>query len=335
MTAAVEISERHPIVVGVDGSEGAAAALRYAAREARRLDAGLRLVHVAPDLAPLVAMYPVAYRLPPVEAERAGRRLLSDAVKELGDDWPPGRVETSLVLGSAVDGLVNAARHAPLLVLGDQRRPVLDRLVTGSVLAAVAGRATVPVVAVPADWSPQAEHGRVVVGVKWCEDSEGLVRRAFEIARERAATLVLLHAWELPTLYDEVIASQVDEELWSAEARTQLQRLADSVRDDYPGVALELRVEHGQPARVLTDAIAEADLILLARRPHAFPWGHLGGTGRAVLREGTCPIEVLPPAVEPVGLEDLLLEEQGVMEKGKGSPTPGSDAATSASLDLG
>jgi nucleotide-binding universal stress UspA family protein len=55
---------------------------------------------------------------------------------------------------------------------------------------------------------------------------------------------------------------------------------------------------HGQPAQVLRDASASADLVLIARRRHAFPVGHLGGTARALLRESLAPVMVLPPAEE-------------------------------------
>lgn len=75
-------------------------------------------------------------------------------------------------------------------------------------------------------------------------------------------------------------------------------------------------VRHAHPARAIVEASAHADLVLLARRPHAFPGGHLGGTARAVLRESSCPVEILPPAAEPPGLDGLVLEAEGEAIKG-------------------
>jgi nucleotide-binding universal stress UspA family protein len=47
---------------------------------------------------------------------------------------------------------------------------------------------------------------------------------------------------------------------------------------------------------VLRDASVGAELMVIARRRHAFPVGHLGGTARALLRESLAPVMVLPPA---------------------------------------
>jgi nucleotide-binding universal stress UspA family protein len=69
-----------------------------------------------------------------------------------------------------------------------------------------------------------------------------------------------------------------------------------------PGVETEVRLVHGQPARVVVEASSEADLLVITRRPHLLPYGHLGGTGRAILRETRCPTVVLPPAAERVEL---------------------------------
>ena len=75
---------------------------------------------------------------------------------------------------------------------------------------------------------------------------------------------------------------------------------------------------------------AGCDLILLARRAHAFPSGHLGATGRALLRSAQCPVEVLPPATEPLDVEPLAAERPGP-RSGPGTKVP----ATSGPTDVG
>ena len=115
--------------------------------------------------------------------------------------------------------------------------------------------------------------------------------------------------------YAHIVHARVDLEEWSERARRAIDRSLSGLRDAYPDVPVETRVLHGQPARVLQRLSAEADLLLLARRHRAFPLGHLGGTARALLREGECPVEVVPPADEPTDLTDLVLEQAGAREK--------------------
>jgi nucleotide-binding universal stress UspA family protein len=74
-------------------------------------------------------------------------------------------------------------------------------------------------------------------------------------------------------------------------------------------------VIHGQAARRLQQASEQADVLLLARRATAFPFGHLGGTARTLLRHSSCPVAVLPPANEPELRMDLVLEHDGSLEK--------------------
>lgn len=69
---------------------------------------------------------------------------------------------------------------------------------------------------------------------------------------------------------------------------------------------LSRSVSCGQPARVLQQATDGADLLLLARRHGGFPFCHLVGTGRALLRGGHCPVEMVPPANEPSDIADRV-----------------------------
>jgi len=306
------------ILVGVDGSHGSDAAVDYAVAEAYRTGAGVRLVHVLPDVARTAGRYPMAVPMPRFESQRIGHRILRDAVQRTGDLRHRERVVAELLTGGRVQALVHAAQRAQLVVLGDERHSRLDRVLTGSVLTGVAARSTTSVVAVPNTWHPGDEHGRVVVAVKDCQASLGLVRRALDLATDRAATLVLLHAWELPTGYDDMIFTRVDAAEAAAGARAALQALVTQVTGDQPAERcpdVVIRVEHGQPAHVLIEASESADLLVVARRPHAFPLGHLGATGRAVVREAHCPVEVVPPAAEPAGL-GLVLEADGAIDKG-------------------
>lgn len=298
------------IVVGVDGTAGCRAAIAYAAREAERLHVGLTIVHVSPGDTLVGTAYPFSFPLTGSDARAVGHKILAAAADEACAMIGADRVRTELITGPRVAALVKAAEGARAIVLGDQRRSLLDRLVTGTVLGGVATHSTAPVVVVPGEWVP-AGHGVVLAAVKSPEVSAGLIERALGIAADRDARLVLLHAWELPSLYDDMIVPQLDEAAWQEDARAAVVAALESARARHPDldVDVEVRVLHGQSARCIVDASAYADLVLVARRAHTFPLGYLGSTGRTVVRDSRAPVVVLPPARDAVGPRSLAAGE--------------------------
>ncbi|GAB7006656.1 universal stress protein [Nocardioides sp. AN3] len=296
------MTHRDWIAVGVDGSEGSKAAVRWAAREAERAGSRLFLVHAYIGYHAMGSFYSSAYPLTPVEERMLPQNILEEAVKEAERILPRDRMDTSALRADPRRALLQAAAEADLLVLGDERHPALSRLVTSSVVGPIAAHSPVPVVAVPANWEDAPAHGAVIVGIKNDDSSAGLIRHAFELAAARKARLTLLHAWEFLALYDDIIARHSEFPDWEKQTSADLTERADRVARDFPDVAFEVRLVHGQPAQVLVEASSEADLLVITRRPHAFPFGHLGGTGRAVLRETRCATVVLPPTAERLEL---------------------------------
>ncbi len=305
------MTHRDWILVGVNHSAGSSAALRFAAREAKRRGWDLRLVHVIPTYVPLTPLVPLV----PDDLEETGRQIVEAAAAEAKGLLASDRIATAVIDGARVPGLLSAAENARMIVLGHEERSTLERLVTGSTVTGVASRGACPVVIVPAGWEPADEPRPVVAGIKSTQHSQGLLARAFEVADQRGTGVVLVHAWELPQEYDDLITSRVDSRVWAESATRDIEAGLAPLRAEHPDVTVEIRALHGQPARVLQRASEEADLLLLARRPHAFPFGHLGGTGRALLRASRCPVEVLPPAAELVDTGDLVLEESGGMKR--------------------
>ena len=131
------------IVVGVDGSEHAVRALRWAVEEARLRDAELVLVHVATRPSPSPPT-----PAPPGEAEaelaRLSRELVIDealsAVRTEGLT-----VERIALLGHPAQELVAAAEGADLLVVGARGLGGFRGLLLGSVTQHVLAAAVSPV----------------------------------------------------------------------------------------------------------------------------------------------------------------------------------------------
>lgn len=300
-----------PVVAGIDGSGNGAAVVRYAAAEAKRTGSALLLVHVIPDCVAMSAMLPLA----PWELEAKARAIVETAVDVASATLPPDRITTSLLDGARTTCLVRAGDGASQIVLGREARSNLQRVVTGATTIGVAARAACPTIAVPPDWEARPRAGRVVAGIKTTGHSEALLRHAFIAASRLGAELVLMHAWEMPSGYDDLIAGRVAREAWSDALRHEVEQPLAAWRAAFPEVAVHLEVVHGQAARLLRDASGDADLLLLTRRVHGLPGGHLGGTGRLLLRESACPVEVVPLAAGDDLAPDFVLERDGSLLK--------------------
>ena len=69
------------IVVGVDGSDGSAAAIRYGADRAYESGRGLHLVHVAPVFIPLSGAVPLGTPYMPQDFDSIGQAVLGESVE--------------------------------------------------------------------------------------------------------------------------------------------------------------------------------------------------------------------------------------------------------------
>ena len=140
---------RPEIVVGLDESDSARAALRWAADEAVRTASGLRAVHA------LSWPFGAEHTLP----EDAVRSLSFDDIDELYRSnivriFDAAKPRPDWILqfaqGDAGPVLVRQAAHAAMLVVGTPYHVGLGRLIAGSVAHYCLSHATCPVVAVPA-----------------------------------------------------------------------------------------------------------------------------------------------------------------------------------------
>jgi len=207
----------------------------------------------------------------------------------------PDRVTARVVAGGRVPVILDAAAKARIVVLGSHRASLLHRLAVGSTGAGVASYAPVPVVVVPSDWTPPSAARPIVVAIKRYDDAPiAMIEAALRRAESQHATVRLVHVWDFPEAYGDAIAAMMDFEAWVAGVEARLRTDAAAAFARHPDVHVEVISRYGQPAKVLQELSADAGLLVIGRRPHAFPVGHLGSTGRALLREGRCPVEVLP-----------------------------------------
>lgn len=148
------------IVVGVDGSEGSEAALRFALGEARLRHATLRVVHayvlplseVAPD--PFLLEFP-SVPGPELEAiaedlDKGAKSLIDAAIDRLLAGSQAGvPLERVAIEGSPSASLIDQAGGADLLVVGSRGHGRVHGLLLGSVSQQCVSHAPCPVAIVP------------------------------------------------------------------------------------------------------------------------------------------------------------------------------------------
>jgi nucleotide-binding universal stress UspA family protein len=138
------------VVVGIDDSDGARAALTWAARYAATTASRLRVVHVyAFDIAWIDAYHEM---IPQWEAHarEVAEETAARVVDEVLDDGSrPGSIEVAAIEGSAGRVLHDEARGAALLVVGRRGRGGFAGLLLGSVSQRLAQHSPCPIVIVP------------------------------------------------------------------------------------------------------------------------------------------------------------------------------------------
>ena len=139
------------IVVGVDHSDGAKAALRFALEEARLRQATLRVVHAWQFGYIRTAGFEGS--LPAVGGEldefrRGATAALDETLRDVGAETDGVAIERRVDQGSAAAVLVEESRGADLLVVGSRGHGGFAQLLLGSVSQQCAQHAFCPVVIV-------------------------------------------------------------------------------------------------------------------------------------------------------------------------------------------
>lgn len=300
------------IVVGVDGSRDADAALRWAVGEAwlrgDRLDTVLAW---APDDCPR-EVRERAYAPGSHSVEGAALRVLQDSVARARDPRRPVPVTERAVYADAAEALLSASSTADLLVVGLRGSRRLHRYLVGSVTAACLHEATRPVVVVRAGTASAADAASaagtastadtdsaatapVVVGVDGSATSLNALRWAAAEAVLHAAPLHVVHAW-LPTLGLH-LGQHADTDREAIE-RTVRQALDDHVRAglaEVPDIDVDIRLALGGSATTLLTAAAAARLLVLGSRgAGGFTGLLLGATAHQCVHHAHCPVVVVP-----------------------------------------
>jgi nucleotide-binding universal stress UspA family protein len=281
-----------PVVAGVDGSESALRAVRWAALEAARRRAPLRLVAAVPS-APATAQFAYSGTGPDPRDVllRQARRHLAHAAQAAADAAPGSAPAQEVLDGFPIPRLIEESRSAQLVALGDRGLGGVTGLLVGSVAFALAAQGACPVVVVRG--RTEAADGPVIIGVDGSRVSEAALAFAFESAALRRAPLLAVHVW-WDLLLDPVTFPSLD---WDAMAERERAELAERLAgwgEKYPDVAVERLVARDHPARVLAEQSERAQLLVVGSRGRGGVSGLvLGSVSHAVLHRSACPVAVV------------------------------------------
>lgn len=282
------------VVVGVDGSKEALAAVDLAAAEAAWHARPLRIVHgfIWPYMH--VPLGPSEIGPPEGGLRHQADRLVDEAVARARAAAPGVRVTGEVHTGSGGEVLIECSRTASQIVVGDRGLGAFAGLLLGSVAVHVAAHTACPILISRGTTNPELP---ILVAVDGSPANEAAVGFAFAEANARGVSLVALHVWAHPMssgpgdmqslVYDEAV---VQEE----ETRVLAEALA-GWHDQYPDVPVQRRTVHGRIRRTIIDAAREAQLVVVGARGHGgFTGLLLGSVSQAVLHHSPCPTAIVP-----------------------------------------
>lgn len=260
------------LVVGIDGSQSALDAARWATEEAATSGASLRLVHVI-DSADQVRTDARGLSPGMSAAEVAVRNALS-AVESSESDV---RLETEIVPGKPVQALLEAAGSAVMLCVGARGLIHATQGRIGSTAAALSNAAHCPVVIVRAHRPHSNPRRAVVIEVDDTARGGVVLRRGLEVARHRGAPVRVL----TPSIHADVYAQ------WQRRLAEWQHRFSDLdiISVTGPGAGPHYVSAHAH----------EIQLVVVSRDRRAGIDAFVGAPGHAALRDSDCSIMVCEP----------------------------------------
>ncbi len=277
------------VLVAVDFSEGADAAIEHAAGIARHLGARIVLAHAHLPLDTVLA-----------RAERDTEEMLRGRLEQLqaGLKARGLTADIQLLLGSAPAILAEAAAQleADLIVMGSRGLTGFRRFLLGSVAERVVRTAQCPVLIARPGERADGGYRRVLVATDFSPGAD----RALAAARLLGAPdaqIDLLHCWQVPYLASGSRQS-IDEV--SRRLRNEFEAQFDRLREAWPTGGAALRCENlcKPPAHGIQWWIEQhpQDLVIVGRHGRrGLRQVLLGSVAEMTARYSPCPVAVIPP----------------------------------------
>lgn len=271
-------AEPPAVVAGIDGSETALGAAKWAADYAAAHGLPLTLLHAGHG------------------ADKDGVLAAAEAaVRAAHPDLP---ITPVCAKGAAAGVLSEFSESARLLAVGAGAG---DHRVLGGQATRIAHRAQCPVLF----WRPPVatRTGKplpVVVGVDESEASANALEQAFDIAHALHAPLTVLHTWEIAEavgMGDLGGQGNMDWtllEMMQNQQRQRMDELVDPLTRKYPNAHVDKVFEDTSPAKGLTDHSGDAQLVVVGSHGRSrLAAALLGSVSQNLIHHADCPVLVV------------------------------------------
>jgi nucleotide-binding universal stress UspA family protein len=274
-------------IVGIDGSEAAVDALRWAG--AHGVDRDVEITALG------------AFHVPPIMAMFTAKRGFG--VDELGLAATAGHdvdvavaaaagantdVRALVVEGQAQHVLVDASVDADLLVIGRTGSGELRHHLLGSVSQYCVTHSHAPVAVVPAD-APRTASS-IIVGFDGSDHAADALRWALDFAGAEAQVRVVAAIEVAPWVDEDMSRSRFGDEIQLEE-----QRITDALDAIDPDRRAERSIVLQGPRQALAEAQEGADLVVVGSRGRGLiAAGLLGSVSTWLLHDAAMPVVVVP-----------------------------------------
>ncbi len=277
-----------PVVVGVDGTGRSLKALMWAAQRASLHRVPLRILHALPRYE---GDFPI---FPPGRFETAqqhGNEIIAEATSLVRGSYPDLDLATEMSMSTPARLLLAESEGAHAVVIGAKGEDI-GNLFLGSTALQLVGHAACPVVVVN---HVATGHHLVVVGTDGSPDSTEALAFAFGAASLGQARLQVVSALGLPQGWPRHLLRPLPED--NEEVARRRQQVEDQIaplRNQHPGVRVDLAVHRVGPLHALVSASHRADLLVVGSRGRGgFHGLAVGSTTHKLLHTAGCPMAVV------------------------------------------
>jgi nucleotide-binding universal stress UspA family protein len=292
------------LIIGYDGSENADDALELGAILAACLAATPLVVTVIPYRDHLLGAEELE-----AAVKEGSERVLAAARARLAEL----RVETRAVADDsparALDRIAEEER-ASALVLGSAHRGPVGRVLLGSVGAALLSGAPCAIAVAPGGYAEHEKRQalRLGVAVNGSEESWPALATAGGMAARLRASLTVIGVVEPVRSGYLAPYPVIDPDSYQRVSERGMEQILERAMDRVPaGLSAERRLLKGDPTKLITEAAADFDLLILGSRGYG-PVRRtlLGSVSAKLVASAPCPVVVLPRGAgdDPLGLRD-------------------------------
>lgn len=295
-----DASNAPAIVVGIDGSEAALDAARWAADYAAASHSPLSLFHAIPRIdwyfANAMVFTPEALA---TELAEEGRKKIDEAESAIRAVHPDLTVERHIVNEAVGPAFEKVSATARLVVIGSHWTSAASDLILGGHVIRIVNNSRCPVLVWRRTACPDTDETLpVVVGVDESDNSTRALESAFEVADTLHAPVTVAHMWETGAAvglgYGEGPVDWNLLHLLQSNQEQKLDELVAPLRARFPGAHVNKVYTDTGPAKGLKELSRSAQLVVVGSRGHGKLAGAvLGSVSQSLIHHADCSVLVV------------------------------------------